>query len=102
MTGDTQSNTFRQLIRFVEIAARRDNRKFFSAIAAQQIVRTEDAADLTSYFLQNVVTATVAVGVIDGLEVVDINHDDAERFTCSVRAEQFPFPHCDAPPIIPL
>ena len=56
-----------------------DDAEFFAAVAAEQIRGADGAAEDRGDVHQDLVADQVAVGVVDPLEVIEVEHQEAER-----------------------
>jgi len=77
LTFDASSQAFGQILRF--FATRwRDQREFFAAIARSKRVVANGTAQLRADPPQDVITSKMTIGVVVGLEMVDIQHQHGE------------------------
>src|SRR4051812_36682921 len=51
------------------------DQEFLAAVAAERIVGAKDFANLADDGFENFVSGLVSIGIVDGLEVVDVNHE---------------------------
>ncbi len=64
---------------------RQDGDELLPAESHQEIARAQAVAGALRELAQNLVTAIMAVGVVDRLEAVDVHHDQRERARSSRR-----------------
>src|SRR5207302_7208597 len=69
---------------------REEQREFFSADAARDIALANVPLQQETHAPQDDVTGAVAQGVVDALEVIDIQSDYGERVLLAVRARELP------------
>src|SRR5579864_6976864 len=71
--------TLRPSVRVVQLGSGQDDDELFSAETAHNILRADAPAEEGRELAQDRVARIVAVGVVKLLEVVEIEHEDAER-----------------------
>jgi hypothetical protein len=77
--GDGLSQLFSQLRRAGQIGRGEEDAEFLAAITADNVRRPHAGSKRLGDAAQHVVSAGMAVGVVDGLEMVNVEHDGAER-----------------------
>ncbi len=87
--GDVEPHALRQFPSFGGAAAGGDDEEFFSAAPADRVVRTDHGGDAGGDDAQDGVPGGVAASVVDGLEVVDVDHDEAHGELVALGAQQF-------------
>src|ERR1035437_868224 len=60
------------------IAAGKDDQKLLAAVTADGVVRTGDGLHAAGEFAQDGIAGEVAVGVVDGFEVIEVGQDEAD------------------------
>ena len=73
------------------VGGRQDRQKLFSAIAGDHVGLAQPLANAQRHFAQHGVSGQVAIGVVDALEVVDVQHQESQRFPLapSARAQRW-------------
>ena len=61
------------------VGLRQHGGKFFAAIAGYEIIVTQIAFQNTCHFAQHLVTHSVSCIVVDGFEMIDVNHQRRQR-----------------------
>jgi hypothetical protein len=75
--SDGQTNSLRALPGLLPVTARKHNQKFLATIPAYEIVGTNHLTYTLRNLFEDGVSGQVAIGIVDGLEVVQIKHQDA-------------------------
>jgi hypothetical protein len=80
------ADTFSQLRGFVQVRVRADDGEFLAAVARHYVSVAHHAFEVTGGDLQHAVADFVAVGIVDGLEVVEVEHDQRHLAAVAPRA----------------
>jgi hypothetical protein len=93
--GDGFPDLFRQVQRFFRLGFRGQDQEFFAADAAKKIDFADFFLDLRGHGFQDPVADLLPVRLVEGLEMVDVQHDHGQRAAVSFHAPDLPFQ--DAP-----
>ena len=74
--------------RALEVRLREDDGELLAAVAREDLVAPDALLDDARHLLEDVVAREVAVDVVDLLEVVDVEHQEAEVAHVAARAHQ--------------
>ena len=75
-----------QRARPLEVGLRQDDGELLAAVAREHLVAADALLDEARHLLEDVVAGEVAVDVVDLLEVVDVEHEEAEIALVTPRA----------------
>src|SRR5579862_3664052 len=87
-SGDVAAHAFGEVPGVGEFAAGSYDEKLFAAAASHGIVRTDNGRDAAGDDAKNRVAGGVAAAVVDGLEVIHVDHDQADGLMIALGAEQ--------------
>src|SRR5579884_3898393 len=76
-----------------KVGRRKHNHKLLASIATDKIFGANTAKEQRSRFAQDCVSSIVPVRVIKFLEVIQIEHEDAQRLLGAHGAPDFPLEH---------
>src|SRR5216684_4159059 len=68
--GDRASQAFRRLACSIQVYIGKHEREFLSTVAAYEVLQAQGIAQPCSNFVQDSISSTVTIGVIDALEMV--------------------------------
>ena len=68
---------------------RKNNRKYFAPVAAHQISGAHFTQENIRESFENLIAGFTAMFIVDGLEMIDLGHHQADRYTAALGTIHF-------------